>query len=86
MQRVAEDLRFALTHENVFLSAHTMGKISRELGSIGYKNTDLIPLWFEKITDMVKQRGQGTKYLAGPSFDQVVYGDQKNFLPRHYVF
>lgn len=49
MEKVAMDLKFGLTSENAYFSSNNMGRISRNLGEIGYKNTELISLWFEKI-------------------------------------
>jgi hypothetical protein len=85
MTKVADDLKFGLTSENAFFSAYNMGKVSRNLGVIGYKNTDIIPLWFEKINEKLENRGR-TTMVAGPSFDTAVYGGMKNFTPRHYVY
>ena len=49
MEKVAMDLKFGLTSENAYFSSNNMGRISRNLGEIGYKNTELISLWVEII-------------------------------------
>jgi len=85
MNKVSDDLKFGLTNENAFFSAHSMGEVSRQMGLIGYKNTDLMPLWFEKINTMIENRGR-TQMQAAPEFETIVYGGMKNFIPRHYIF
>lgn len=84
MEKIASDLKFALTSDNAFLSATNMGRISRKLGEVGYKNTELIPLWFEKINSMLIKKKQ--KFVAGPTFESAMFGSMKNFIPRHYIY
>lgn len=54
MNKLAEDLKFALTSEQPF-SSHLFASSSRYLGDLGYKNTELLPLWFVKIDQMLKE-------------------------------
>lgn len=54
MTKVVEDLKFALTTDQYF-SSHLMAKSARILGELGYKNTQLLPLWFEKIDRMLQE-------------------------------
>jgi len=50
MDKLTEDIRFGLIpNPNVFFSPYNLAKVSRELGELGYKNTDLMPLWFDKL-------------------------------------
>ena len=56
MDKVTEDLKFGLSpNPNVFFSPYNLGRVSRELGELGYKNTELMHLWFDKI-DAVQQK------------------------------
>lgn len=84
MEKVADDLKHGLDKDN-FFSPVNMAKISRHLGELGYKNTELIPLWFQKINFMLDNPGH---YDASEpvNFERAVYGGQKNFVPRHYIF
>jgi hypothetical protein len=41
MEKIDLDLKFALTSDNSFFSPTNMGRISRKLGEVGYKNTEL---------------------------------------------
>ena len=69
--KVTEDVRFGLDpNPNVFFSPYNMAKVSRELGQLGYKNTELMPLWFDKI-DAMLERPTTEDYIAGAgvSFD-----------------
>jgi len=52
MNKVSDDIKFCLTNESSFTSAHSLGLISRELGALGYKNTDLFDIWFDKLSSM----------------------------------
>lgn len=52
MNKVADDIKFALTNQSAFTSAHSLGLISRELGALGYKNTELLDIWFDKLDNM----------------------------------
>ena len=54
MNKVAEDLKFALSTDEYF-SSHYLADTSRTLGDMAYKNTELLPLWFEKIDRMLKE-------------------------------
>ena len=60
-----------------------MARVSRHLGDIGYKNTDLIPIWFDKLERMVEEKENTEQNLT---FEQAVFGGFKNFAPRHYIF
>lgn len=57
-EKVFQDIKFGLGGANgndpysVFFSASNMANVSRQLGELGYKNTELLPLWFAKIDSM----------------------------------
>ena len=53
MDKVAEDLKFGLTNDHAYFNPSNMPKSSRELDRLGYKNTEVISLWLEKITRML---------------------------------
>ena len=54
MDKVTEDIRFGLDpNPNVFFSPYNLAGVSRELGELGYKNTELMPMWFDKIESML---------------------------------
>lgn len=56
MDKVTEDLRHGLSpNPNVFFSPYNLGRVSRELGELGYKNTGLMHLWFDKIDSMSRE-------------------------------
>ena len=51
---MTEDIRFGLDpNPNVFFSPYNLAGVSRELGELGYKNTELMPMWFDKIESML---------------------------------
>ena len=46
MDKVASDINFALNQENnTYFSSFNMARASRQLGELGYKNTELIENW-----------------------------------------
>ena len=58
-----------------------------KLGDIGYKNTELIPLMFNKLNIMLDERQLGIKNEQHElNFNDAVYGGAKGFVDRHYVF
>lgn len=86
--KVTEDIRFGLDpNPNVFFSPYNLAKVSRELGQLGYKNTDLMPLWFDKIDAMLACPGT-EDYIKGASvsFDQAQVGGMLNYTSRHYIY
>lgn len=57
------------------------------MGNLGYKNTSLLPLFFEKLSSMAEERGTGGRHEPLElNMVDAVYGGPKNFVPRHYVF
>ena len=88
MEKLFQDLRFGLSGpkgndpHSVFFSSYNMAEISRQLGELGYKNTDLLPLWFAKLDAMLED----VKVEQKLDFEQAVYGGMKNFVPRHYIY
>lgn len=85
MDKVAQDVKFGLTHESVFFSPKNMARSSRALAEIGYKNTEVISAWLTHLQQKLEEDGT-TKYTSVPDFESVVYGSMKNFTPRYYVF
>jgi len=88
LEKVTEDLRFGLDPKpNVFFSPHNLATVARELGTLGYKNTELMPLWFDKIEALLGAPSSEALIAgAAVSFDQARFGGQKNFVPRHYIY
>lgn len=88
MTKVSEDLKYALTTDQ-FFSSHLMAKTSRLMGELGYKNTEVIPLWFQKMSRMMKEDAK-TKQVpevdSAELFSTAVYGSYFNIKPRHYVY
>ena len=87
-EKVLADIKFGLggsagdDPHSVFFSAANMADVSRQLGELGYKNTELLPLWFAKIDAMLAD-----KYVQDSvSFEQAVFGGMKGFVPRHYIY
>ena len=59
--RVAEDLKFCLTdNPNVPFSPYNLASAAREFGEMGYKNTEVMPYWFDKL-DAMYGRAVGTE-------------------------
>lgn len=85
MNKVAEDVKFGLTHESVFFSPFNMARSARALAEMGYKNTEIIAAWMNHLEEKLHEDGS-TKYTSPPLFDDVVYGSMKNMIPRTYVF
>ena len=90
MDKVAEDIKFGLTdNPNAFFSPYNMATVSRELGDLGYKNSEIIPLWFDKLDALMRRDEQTFEEVhaaAQVSYDQAVFGSMANFKPRHYVY
>ena len=79
-------MKFGLRADQ-FFSAHHLAQTSLNLGDIGYKNTELIPMVFEKLQVMLDERQLGVKTEQHElSFRDAVYGGPKGFFDRHYVF
>ena len=91
MDRLADDIIFALKDSpNMQITPYNMARISREFGKLGYKNTELIERWFDKIHAM-HERSIGTAPItdyekAKISLEQIMYGGHKGTKPRHYIF
>ena len=62
MEKVFQDIKFGLGGLNgndpysVFFSSYNMADVSRQLGELGYKNTELIPMWFAKLDAMLEDK------------------------------
>ena len=84
MEKVSDDLKFGLSGDT-FFSGVNMAATSRHLGELGYKNTEIIPLWFDKIIYMLDHPNEVDVSKSIP-FEQAVYGGHLNFVPRHYIF
>ena len=49
MNKVAEDIKFGLSNPHANFTPAAMARVSRSLGSLKYKNSELVPLWLNKI-------------------------------------
>lgn len=85
MDKLAEDIKFGLTHEFAFFSPKNMGRSSRALAEMGYKNTEVIDAWLKYLLRKLNEDSK-TIYTAPPTYEQVVYGSMKGFAPRYYIF
>lgn len=86
MQKLIDDLKFGLRSDQFFSATH-LALSSLKLGDIGYKNTELIPMIFDKLNVMLDERQLGIKNEQHElSFNDAVYGGAKGFVDRHYVF
>ncbi len=86
MQRFAEDLKYGLRKDQFISPAH-LAQTNLGLGEIGYKNTDLIPLVFQKLHLLLDERQLGISHEATAlNQNDAVYGGAKGFADRHYVF
>jgi hypothetical protein len=87
MSKVAEDLKYALTSDK-FFSSNLMAKSARLLGELGYKNTEILPLWFEKINRVLKEheKKEIPEIDIHELFNTAIYGSSFNLKPRHYVY
>ena len=85
MQKLIDDIKFGLRKDQYFNPTH-LAEASQQLGQIGYKNTELIPHFFEKLNALVDERYYGRKEPTELKFTDAVYGGPKNFVARHYVF
>lgn len=57
------------------------------LGEIGYKNTDLIPMVFDKLHSQLNERELGVSHEQTElNYNDAVYGGAKGFVARHYIF
>jgi hypothetical protein len=48
MQKLVDDLKHGLSEDQFFSPTH-LARVNQELGEIGYKNAELIPLIFGKL-------------------------------------
>ena len=56
MEKVASDLMFAFEKpQHANFGTANMAKVSRTLGELGYKNTDLITAWFDRLDQLVRK-------------------------------
>ena len=88
MDKGANDLKYGLDpNPNAFFSPHNLARVSRELGTLGYKNTELMPLWFQKL-DMLIGRPTMDDHIANAKvpFGQAMFGGMKGIVPRHYIY
>ena len=88
MDKLTNDIKFGLDpNPNIFFSPYNLADVSRQLGDLGYKNTDLMPLWFDKLESMLKQHSEQS-YIEGARvpFEQAMFGSQKGFVARHYIY
>ena len=88
MDKLTEDIKFGLDpNPNTFFSPYNLAAVSRELGEMGYKNSELMPLWFDKIDSMLKDHSR-EDYMesAKVDFSQAMFGGQLNHYPRHYIY
>lgn len=86
MQKLVDDLKFGLKKDE-FISAHHFAKINLNLGEIGYKSIELIPLIFNKLNDQLDERQLGIKFEETElNIKDAIYGGAKGFVSRHYVF
>ena len=88
MDKVTEDVKFGLDpNPNVFFSPYNLAKVARNLGELGYKNTEVMPMWFDKIDSMLGKTSTND-YIKGAKveFGQAMFGGLKNFKPRHYIY
>ncbi len=86
MQKLIDDLKYGLRPDQFFSPAH-LAQAALGLGDIGYKNTDVIPLIFEKLNVQLDERQLGTKTEQTElKFQDAVYGGPKGFVDRHYIF
>jgi len=72
LDKVTQDLHYGLDPSpNVFFSPYNMAKVSRELGTMGYKNTEIVPRFFDKLDSML-ERPSTDDYIEGAKvgFDQ----------------
>jgi hypothetical protein len=86
MDKLAEDIKFGLTHEFAFFSPKNMGRAARALAEMGYKNTEVIDAWLKCLHKKLAEDGSKTQYTTPPTYEQVVYGSMKGMAPRYYVF
>jgi hypothetical protein len=89
MYKVAEDIKYTLSDEQ-YISAHHLAALSRTLGQLSYKNTEIIPKWFEKINHMVEEKFDESNTVRDPDtqkiFDTAIYGSYLGQKPRHYIY
>lgn len=85
MEKLAEDIKWGLTHDFAFFSPANQARASKALGEIGYKNTEIIDSWLKNLHQKLNENGE-VKFSENPEFETIVYGGIKGFNPRHYVF
>ena len=73
MQKLVDDLKFGMSKDQ-FFSPFYMAQVSLKLGEIGYKNTELIPLFFDKLNSQLDERYFGRKEQTEFRFEDALYG------------
>ena len=89
MDKVAQDLMFAFEKpQHANFGGENMARVSRSLGELGYKNTDLITAWFNRLDQLVRKQMPEDDLSKSAQFHKAVYGGAgfENFESRHYVY
>ena len=56
MDKIADDLKYGLDpNPNAHFSPHNLARVSRELATLGYKNSQVYHLWFHKLDSMLSR-------------------------------
>lgn len=86
MQKLVDDLKFGLRADQ-FFAPHHLAQVAQGLADVGYKNTELLPLFFEKLENQLNERQLGINNESKElDFGDAVYGSAKGLISRHYVF
>ena len=64
-----------------------MGRVSRSLANMGYKNTELLNSWLDRINEIATSDGSQADETVNDMYHRAVYGAPfKNFESKHYIY
>jgi len=88
MQKIQEDLKFALERsEHAHFSGKNMGRVSRSLANMGYKNTQLLESWLNRLNEIASSDVHHQAETVTEMYHRAVYGAPfKNFESKHYIY
>ena len=83
MTEIISDIKHGLK-KNVVFTPHHLVKTVKALSALGYKNSELIPLIFDKLERILDGTDVDTRTQVDP--EKYFFGGKKGYEDRHYVY
>lgn len=89
--KVAEDLKYALTDKPTRpFTPYNLARVARELGIMGYKNTEIIPIWLDRVNGLYRRTVGIDPFVdyeeAKIPLEDSMYGGAEGVVAKHYIF